>query len=138
MAIASTSFKPGKSGNPSGMPAYVRQRIMDVRKAARRWTKPAISTLGKALTDETCPWSSRITAASVLLDRGYGKPHQTVDINAVISAMDLSRLSPQELDAFEALVLRTAAGQVIQGAVIEAMPIDRGGPENDTEQEDSD
>ena len=74
--------------------------------------------MGKALTAKDCPWPSKIQAASILLDRGYGKPHQTVDVNTLIGALDLSRYTPAELEALERLVSR-AIGPAVLGPIIE-------------------
>ena len=138
MGLVSTSWKKGQSGNPAGLTSRQRQYVQDVKAACRKHSGRSVRTLAKALNAKDCPWPSKIQAASILLDRGYGKPSQTIDVHAIIGAMDLSKLTPEELDAFEALVLRTAAGKVIEGAVLEAMP--RIEPDDETEenQEDDD
>jgi hypothetical protein len=85
-------FKKGVSGNPGGVPkpievltspaeiarAEQRKIITDVREAAKAHTEKAISTLNRALDAEQCPWPAKITAAQALLDRGWGKPTESV------------------------------------------------------------
>ena len=73
----STSFRPGQSGNPNGRPRVV----ADVQNAAREHSTEAIKTLAQIMCDPKAPAAARISAASALLDRGYGKPVQTVDAN---------------------------------------------------------
>jgi len=66
----STSWKPGQSGNPKGPPKGLTD---DIRQAARQYTPEALAALAKALDSK----GERVHAASVLLDRAYGKPTQT-------------------------------------------------------------
>ena len=73
----STSFKPGQSGNPNGRPRV----LTDVQNAAREHSTEAIETLARIMRNPKAPAAARIAAASALLDRGYGKPRQTVDAN---------------------------------------------------------
>ena len=75
----STSFRPGQSGNPNGRPKVV----ADVQNAAREHSSEAIETLAGIMHNPKAPAAARISAACALLDRGYGKPLQTVDANNV-------------------------------------------------------
>lgn len=61
------TFVEGKSPCPGGVPK-------DVRKAAKKHTRVAISTLLEILQDAKAPHSARVRAAEVMLDRGWGKP----------------------------------------------------------------
>lgn len=70
-------FKPGQSGNPGGMPKGVRE----VRELARQHTATAMQALVEVCANKKAPPSARVSAASTLLDRGWGKPLQPVDIN---------------------------------------------------------
>jgi len=104
--IRSTSFKPGVSGNPGGRPKKAqtieaRRRVADVRALAREYAPDALSTLRTIMLDEKAPPAARISAAVALLDRGYGKPRQEVEI---ARRRDFSRLSDEELVEFERLM----------------------------------
>lgn len=67
-------FQPGQSGNPEGR----RREDSHVRALARQYTEQAIQTLGDIMTDRDAPPACRVTAASSLLDRGWGKPAQAI------------------------------------------------------------
>lgn len=74
MAKSRTSFKPGKSGNPGGRPAILK----DVREAAQAHGEAAIAKLAKIAFDDAAPHAAQVSALNALLDRGYGKPEQMV------------------------------------------------------------
>lgn len=88
-----TAFKPGQSGNPSGRPKIPG----DVVELARTHTREAISTLAAIMSNAEAPPASKIAAAAVLLDRGWGKPSQTVDLN--------HRIEPRHLTDAELITL---------------------------------
>ena len=82
----STSFRPGQSGNPNGRPRI----LADVQTAARVYSAEAIETLARIMRNPNAPAATQIAAACALLDRGFGKPLQTVEstnqnINYVMS-----------------------------------------------------
>lgn len=75
-------FAKGVSGNPGGQSKLAR----DVQAVAREYTLQAIATLVKALDDERLC----VSAAAHLLDRGWGKPREFVELegtNRVTSVM---------------------------------------------------
>jgi hypothetical protein len=79
----STSFKPGKSGNPSGKPKdpaklAKRQAIADIRAAAKELSPEALGALQDCLADGRAPWAARVGAAQAILDRGWGKAPTTI------------------------------------------------------------
>ena len=59
------------SANPGGRP---KGPVADIAALAREYGPHAIATLVKCLSDP----KHRVAAATALLDRGYGRPHQTV------------------------------------------------------------
>jgi len=73
-------FKKGQSGNPNGRPKVV----AEVRDLARQHTTTAINTLVEILGDKEEPAAARVSAASAILDRGYGKPSQTNEISGKV------------------------------------------------------
>jgi hypothetical protein len=87
-------FKPGKSGNPSGRPK--KQPVDEVTAKAREYAQKALFTYVDVMSDEEAPHSARVTAATEILNRGFGKAKQEMDVshNLTIS------------DAFERLISR--------------------------------
>jgi hypothetical protein len=84
-------FAKGQSGNPGGQPktplTIEAQRIKaDVKALAQEQGPEAIRQLSIIMQDEDAPHAARVSAATALLDRGYGRPSQTVDMTASISA----------------------------------------------------
>lgn len=70
-------FKPGQSGNPGGRPKVVGE----IQKLAREHTTEAIETLLNVMRNGKAPPAARALAANSILDRGYGRPAQTIDAN---------------------------------------------------------
>ena len=81
------AFVKGKSGNPGGRP----KQDIDIKELARAHTKEAVKRLAFWLRSNNAKAS--VSAASALLDRGYGKPHQesTVNIDDKRDAADWNR-----------------------------------------------
>jgi hypothetical protein len=52
----------------------------DIRSLARAHTATAIKVLAGIMQQEDAPAAARVSAATSLLDRGWGKPAQTVDM----------------------------------------------------------
>lgn len=68
------AFQKGQSGNPGG-----RAKVDgDLRELARAKSPKMLNVLVKIALDEQKAASARVTAASAVLDRAYGKPPQTL------------------------------------------------------------
>ena len=52
----------------------------DIRSLARSHTETAVRTLAGIMNEARAPASARVSAAIALLDRGWGKPEQSLDI----------------------------------------------------------
>ena len=67
-------FKPGLSGNPGGRPKV----LADIQELARQHAPTAITELGRLAVKAKS--DSCIAACRELLDRGYGRPRQGLEI----------------------------------------------------------
>ena len=107
----STSWACGVSGNPAGRPRSLatiegRKVIADVKAAARALTPEAIATLLTVMTDAKAPPAARVGAATGILDRGWGKPTQSVEPQVSV----LDRMTDDELCALLAALDGCHAG----------------------------
>ena len=50
----------------------------EIASLARSFTEPALNTLAAIMRQPNAPAAARVQAAVALLDRGWGKPKQTV------------------------------------------------------------
>ena len=93
-------FVKGVSGNPGGRPA----QAAEIVEAARARSLDAIATLDEIMRTSADD-SARIAAARALLDRGYGKPAQSIDLSADVTARPGQPL-PMDLREFYDIVAR--------------------------------
>jgi hypothetical protein len=68
------AFEKGKSGNPGGRP----KADGDLRELARRKCAKMLDVLVEIAEDKKRPPAARVTAANSVIDRGYGKPPQSL------------------------------------------------------------
>ncbi len=66
-------FEKGKSGNPGGRP----KEVAEVRELAKKHGHAAIERLKTLMDSEN--ERTAVAACLALLDRGYGKPHASVE-----------------------------------------------------------
>jgi hypothetical protein len=94
-------YQPGQSGNPGGRPRITLANGMTLREMAREHTEVALDALVKVATDEGSSDAARVSAASALLDRGWGKPTQPIsgddEAPPVSLNLDTSKLSTEAL-----------------------------------------
>lgn len=108
-------FQKGQSGNLNGRPAIP----PEVKEAARAHTLLAIETLVDVMKNGKNE-TSRVNSAVAILNRGWGAPTQTVDVD-VTHKQDWSALL-NALDAHNAVktLTQSEAPLVIEGEVIPA------------------
>lgn len=117
-------FQKGQSGNPAGRPPI----LADIREKARAHAAEAFQALLDVAMDTKAPPSARVSAASEILSRGYGKPTASVDVaitatanlhlQALRSLADMGRQS-QTIDAISQ---EKRALQVAEVALCDAIP----------------
>ncbi len=79
--MARGGARPG-AGRRKGTP---NKATVIVKDAAQAFTEDALSTLAGIMKDGTQPAAARVAAANALLDRGHGKPKQSLDIDARVT-----------------------------------------------------
>lgn len=117
-AQKAAQFQKGNSGNPAGRTPVP----PEVKEAAKAHTMTAIDTLVDVMLNAANP-SARVNASIAILNRGWGQPKQSVDVD-VTHKQDWSAL----LNALDALDAHNAAKAlpevhtpiVIEGILIEA------------------
>src|SRR5262245_44086824 len=68
-------FQKGQSGNPGGRP----KEISEVKELAREHMPAAIDALVSIMNNTKASDAARVSAATALLDRSYGKAPQHID-----------------------------------------------------------
>ena len=69
--------RPG-AGRPKGA---VNRATADIRAAAQVYTEDALATLAQIMKAGESE-AARVAAANTILDRGFGKPRQSMDVDA--------------------------------------------------------
>ena len=69
-------FEKGKSGNPGGRP----KDVLGLRELAQERSLEALDAITAVMSDPSASPSARVAAATAILDRGYGRPTQTQQI----------------------------------------------------------
>ena len=89
-------FQKGQSGNPGGRPKIVGE----VQELARQHSPEAIDTLLEIMRNKKAPAAARALASNSILDRGYGKPPQSLE--AKINRGSIREMTDEELMAIAA------------------------------------
>ena len=92
-------FKPGQSGNPGGRPKV----LGEVQTLARQYTTEAIEALVAIMRNKQAPPAAVALASNSILDRGYGRPAQTI-------AASVNRQAPDEMSDAELLAIAAYGG----------------------------
>jgi hypothetical protein len=69
-----TRFKPGQSGNPAGPP----KRAIDLARKAAIYDDEVLAMYVAIIRDKKATRKDKLTAGQALLDRGYGRPGQSI------------------------------------------------------------
>ena len=95
-------FQPGQSGNPRGRP----KKDIDLAALAQKHAQQAVLTLVEVMTNTESPPSARVSAAGEILDRGFGRAPQSLDVEHKLSL-------GEEFEAFIREMTDRRAGRVI-------------------------
>jgi hypothetical protein len=89
-------FLPGKSGNPGGRAKSISSLALEARKHALAALGTLVRLMKNAKSEQV-----RVAAAREILDRGFGKAIQALQIDAGFAAKKLNELSDAELVVLE-------------------------------------
>lgn len=93
-------FQKGQSGNPGGRSKVALPDGTTITDLARQNTAEAVKTLTTIMKDKKAPEAARVSAATAVLDRGWGRPRQGVDLTVedipgAAEALEAARLAAQ-------------------------------------------
>lgn len=76
-------FQKGQTGNPSGRPKKTQEEI-DLVAFCKAKTPAALEVIEKIMIEGTNE-RNRLAAAQAIIERAYGKPKETVEMDAQLS-----------------------------------------------------
>lgn len=80
MSAGALRKKPAVAG-PDGMTKFEMARsVTEIRSLARSHTRTAINVLVGIMRSKDATAAARVTAANAILDRGWGKANQAIEI----------------------------------------------------------
>ena len=96
------AYQKGQSGNPSGRPKIVLASGKTLTKLAREYTEDAVECLVEIIRDKDAPHAARASASLGLLDRGWGRPAQSLTLmgdaaNPIQHALSYDHMSDEQL-----------------------------------------
>jgi len=91
--VVGRPFQPGNCANPGGRPKVPQT----VKALAREFTEVSIRRLAAIVNSENATQSAQVQAATALLDRGWGKPLQQLEVG---EAGAFNEMSEDEVDRY--------------------------------------
>ena len=82
-----TTWAKGQSGNPGGRSPRVGPNGESIAELARAHTAEALATLVEVCTGKANEPRDRVAAANAILDRGWGKPKESMDLDAKVEGV---------------------------------------------------
>ena len=113
-------WQPGQSGNPKGRPPKGKALAELIHEQTEEG-KLLVSLLVDTITDPLAKPTDRISAAKELLDRGWGKPHQTIESESTVHVDD-TNWEQIFLDRVATLAKRVGQGNGSQGTTQYSLP----------------
>lgn len=101
---------PKSGGRKKGVP---NKATACLKEAAQVYTEQALSTLATIMLSASEGGAARVAAANALLDRGYGKPKQSVEASGpdggaiqTEATIDTSGLTREQLQAVASIAVK--------------------------------
>ncbi|MGZ8096730.1 MAG: hypothetical protein ACXWUD_10885 [Methylosarcina sp.] len=91
-SIKKNGKRGGKRPGSGRKPGSINKATADLKGMARQYSAQALTILAELMQDPEVPPAARIQAAREVLDRGYGKPTQSLDISGEIKPVDTAEL----------------------------------------------
>lgn len=85
--MATVGRPPGGEKFGGRKKGVLNKATADVRKMAQTYGPEAVDILAEIMRDESKPDAARIAAAKELLDRGFGKSPQSLDLSSTDGTM---------------------------------------------------
>lgn len=79
------NLKPQRPGEPSRNPRGRPKKDLDLAALAQQHAQKAIETLVSVMSNEDATPAARVSAAGEILDRGFGRAPQSIDMNATMT-----------------------------------------------------
>ena len=114
---ADGTFQKGSSGNVNGRPRVVGEIV----ELARQNSPAALATLSQIANDPKAPAAARVSAATEVMNRAYGRAPSAIDVNVLRpepEAPDMSVYTLQELEQMRAIHDSAMARRALPGAEI--------------------
>jgi hypothetical protein len=105
MRISAVPFKKGQSGNPEGRPRGQMRAIANLAVEARKHSLVALKTIVEICKNGESQ-TVRLAAANSILDRGFGRPTQSIDLSSDGPVTQFNLFS--DIDPIEQRLLRDA------------------------------
>lgn len=88
----------GKRPGAGRKPGKVGRAKRELQEMAKDHAQDALSTLAKIMADVEQPAAARVSAANAILDRGYGKPPQAVQLGGDADNPIIHRITRTVID----------------------------------------
>lgn len=119
-ACKARGFQKGRSGNPKGRPPIIRE----VQEMAKELTPQLVSNLFDIATDSRQNGSARVQASVALLDRGWGRPKQSVDVKVDHNASGLANAIAAAQERMRVQAVGQQRANIIQGEILTVEPVE--------------
>lgn len=118
------------SPNPGGRP----KSILRVAELAREHTEAAVKTLVEIMGDTKAPKAARVSAATEILNRGYGRAPQNITVDVDLEKDTAIALTPFDRAQRIAFALSRGLVEMKQGAL--AAPLGNGSIDSRDDEQD--